>query len=803
MSSFWNDLRYGFRVLWKSPGFTAIASITLALGIGANTAIFSIVHAALLTPLRIQDPSHVVMVWTENHERGWHNLPASVPDYKDWKDSSGVFSQLGAFNDAGFNVGAGERAERVSGMVANRELFEVVQAKPLLGRIFLPEESQAGHDGVAILTYEMWKSTFNSDPHIIGRVVPIDGTPHTIVGVLPGNFPKFQDEKLFCPFVFSADQISDRGTRFFGVMGRLRPGVNLATANKRMAEFEAQLANQYPKEDAGQTTRLQPIEQAFVEDVQGLLWILFGVVGFVLLIACANVANLLLARGTSREKEMAIRAAMGASRWALARQTISESVILALLGGALGVLPALWGMDFISSFGLSIPNADLIRMDTTVLIFSLILSVCTGVLFGLAPSWKAWKTDLVDALKSGTAFVGLPSKQRLRSIFVVSQVALTLVLLVGAGLMLQSFVHLRKSSPGFQTHGGFAMTIALSSKQYSTPESQIRFAQQALERATAVPGVQVAGIADSLPTGDDVHGSGVHFPDRPKPAPQDVPIALKDYVTPGYFHAMGIPLLSGRVFTDADGANSPHVVVIDQWMARHFWPNENPIGRMIQLSDTETPRQIVGVVGTVERGAVIHIAIGEVGQVYIPFPQQPQPIMTLVVRSPMDPEALIPQVRAAVNNVDSGQPVFQVQTLEAARDENQVPQRLATLLLGGFGLVALLLATIGIYGVVSFTVGQRTREIGVRRALGAQSRDVLGMIFKQGLVMTAVGIAIGLAGAVFLTRILASVLYGVNVNDPVVFALVAVLFVGVSLLACWIPARRAMRVDPLVALRYE
>ena len=797
------DLWYGLRNLWKSPGFTVIAVLTLALGIGANAAIFSIVHAALLTPIRVPDPSRVVMIWTENPERGFHHLPASVPDYEDWKNQSGVFSQLGALNDTGFNVGTGDQAERVSGMVANRDLFEVLQAQPLMGRIFLDDESKPGNDNVAILTYGYWKSKFDSDPQIIGRTIPIDGAPHVVVGVLPNTFPKLQDEKLFCPFVFPAQRVTDRGSRFFGVMGRLSPGISFAAADKRLSQFEARLANEYPKDDAGQITRLQPIEAAFVEDVQGLLLILFGVVGFVLLIACANVANLLLARGTSREKEMAIRAALGASRWALARQTISESVLLALLGGLVGILPAAWGMEFISSFGLTIPNSDMIRLDPSVVIFALALSVLAGVFFGLAPAWKAWKTDLIDSLKSGTAFVGLPSKQRLRSVFVVSQVALTLILLVGAGLMLQSFLRLQKSSPGFQPRGAFAMTIALSTKQYVTPASQTAFAERTLERASAVPGVQIAAVTDGLPTGDDVHGSGLHFPDRPKPAPKDIPIILKDFVTPGYLQAMGIPLLRGRDFTNADTATSQRVVLIDQWAAQHYWPNDNPIGKMIQLEDNEAPRQIVGVVGVVERSALIHLAIGEVGQTYIPFAQEPQPVLTLVVRSPMDPEALIPQVRAAVNAVDNSQPIFQVQTLQASRDANEVPQRLATLLLGAFGLVALLLASLGIYGVVSYTVGQRTREIGVRRALGAQSRDVLGMVLRQGLILTGIGVIIGLAGAFFLTRVLASVLYGVSANDPGVFVLMALLFVADTMLACWIPARRALRVDPLVALRYE
>ncbi len=803
MASLWQDLRYGFRTLAKSPGFTIIAAVMLALGMGANTAIFSVVHAALLTPVRIPDPDRVVMVWTENAERGWHHLPASVPDYLDWKNDSGVFSKLGAFVDAGFNVGLPDHAERISGISGNSDLFEVLKVKPLLGRLFQADDTQPGHENVAILTYGLWNGSFSADRGIIGRSVLIDGTPHTIIGVLPKDFPKFGDEKIFCPLVFALDRVNDRGSRYFGVIGRLQPDISVAGAQNRMAELSDRLAKQFPVEDAGGSVRLQPLEEAYVEDVQALLLILFGVVGFVLLIACANVANLLLARGTSREKEMAIRAALGASRWALARQTISESVLLALMGGALGILPAGWGMEFVSSFGLDLPNADLIRLDAPVLGFAVLLSVLTGVLFGLAPAWKAWKTDLNDALKSGAAFIGLPSRQRLRGIFVVSQIALTLVLLVGAGLMLQSFFRLQNSSSGFGTRNAFAMTIALSERQYSTPERQQGFLEQVLQRAQVVPGVQVVGATDALPTSDDVHGTGLHFPDRPKPAPSDVPIVLRDSVTPGYFRAMQIPLLRGREFNDADKKDSPRVAIVDQWAAQKYWPNDNPVGKLIKLEEKEPPFEIVGVVGSVERGIVIKLLIGEVGQVYLPFAQIPKPMISLVVRSGMNPDALIPSVRDAVNGVDNSQPIFDVQTLAAARKANEVPQRLAALVLSGFGFVALLLATIGIYGVVAYTVGQRTREIGIRVALGAQARDVLGLVLRQGLVLTGVGVVIGLVGALLLTRVLSSLHFGVQASDPAVYLLVVALFVTVSLLATWIPARRAMRVDPLVALRYE
>ena len=796
------NFRYGLRALVKAPGFTIVAVLTLALGIGANTAIFSIVNAALLMPVSIPDPGRVVMVWTDNPGRNARGLPASFPDYQDWKNQSGAFSSLGAFQDDGFNLGNGDRVEHLDGLYADVGLFEVFRARPFLGRVFEPDDIRPGHDGVAVLSYALWISSFGADRDVVGKVVDLDGRPCAVVGVLPKDFPKFGEEKIYRPFVPSAQQAHDRGTRFFGVVGRLKPGVSFAGAQSRMTALNDRLAKEYPADEVGDTVRLQPVEEFFVQDVRALLLILFGVVGFVLLIACANVANLLLARGTARSKEMAVRAALGASRSDLAAQMMTESLLLSVVGGALGIIPAAWGIAFISACGLDLPNADLLKLNSRVLIFALLVSLATGLLFGLVPSLRAWKTGLNEVLKSSGSSGGGPARQRLRGVFVAGQIALTLVLLVGAGLMMRSFIRMKQSSPGFQAQGAVSFTISLSQRQYSAPEQQAAYFSQALDRAAAIPGVQIAGATDALPTSDTYHGSGLHLLDRPEPAPKDLPIVLTDVATPDYFRAMQIPLLRGRYFQEADRKNSPLVAIVDEWSAKRYWPNQDPIGKELKLSKSGAAMQVVGVVGNVDRGILAKF-VTDVGQVYTPFAQDPKPLMMIVVRSTRDPADLIPSVRKAIADLDSSQPIFQVKSLDAARDGQQVPQRLATLLLGGFAALALLLATIGIYGVVSYAVGQRTREIGIRLAIGAQSGDVLRMVLRQGFVLTVFGIAIGMAGAALLTRVLAGLLYGVRPMDPVTFASGVALLAGTSFLATLIPARRAMRVDPIVALRYE
>jgi len=786
----------------KNPGFTAVAVLTLALGIGANTAIFSVVRAALLTPVPIPEPERVVMVWTENLQRDFHHLPASIPDYLDWKNS-GVFEQIGAMREGGFNLRFGDRTERVMGLFVTDGWFAALGIQPSIGRFYGERDTRPGHDQVVVLSHDCWTSSFASDPAILGRSVVLDGESRTVIGVLPKNFPKLGHEQIYAPLLFEAPRASDRGTRFMGVMGKLSRGISLAAAQQRMNELSARLGRQY-EDDSGNTILLQPVEQAYVEDVETLVVVLASAVGFVLLIACANIANLLLARGTGREKEMAVRAALGAGRWTLARQLLTESTVLALAGGLLAMLLAAWGIDFIRWFKLEdMPNAELVKLDAGVLGFNLLISLATGVLFGLAPAWQAWKTDVNETLKAAGRSSSAGIRQRIRGVFVVSEIALTLVLLVGAGLMLKSFASMHSTYPGFNSHGILTMKIALSERQYTTPEKQAAYFDEALRRISALPGVTAAGAIDGLPGGDEFHGSGLRRADRPEPKLSDTPLVLVSKVTPGYFRAMQTPLLRGRFFAETDRKDSPPVAIIDAWTAKHYWPDTDPMGQSLRLEKTSPPCRIVGVVGNVTQGILIKVVKGQLGQVYLPFSQAPKGGMSLAVRTAGDPAALTAEVRKALHEIDADQPVFQVQDMDTAREASAMPQKLAAALLSAFAGVALLLAMIGIYGVVAYSAGRRMREIGIRVALGAGRRDVLKLLLGQGLLLTLIGVGIGLAGAWTLTRWMSSLLSGVAPTDPATFAFVCLLLGAAAMLASYIPALRATNADPVEALRQE
>ncbi len=798
------DLRYGLRMLAKNRGFAAVAVLTLALGIGANTSIFSVVHASLLTPIPIANPDRVVLVWTENPERQWHHIPASVPDYLDWQ-KSGAFEHLGAFEDSGFNLSTGDRTERVPGLRATPEVFRILGKAPAMGRLLEDEDVQPGHAPVVIISHQLWRSTFASNPSIVGLTIVLDGERQTIVGVLPESFPRLGQEQMYAPLrVRTLPEATNRGARSFAVMGRLSPSVTLETAQQRMSELSRRLAEQEPDSSRGNHFLLQPIEEAYVEDVQALVLIVFAAVGFVLLIACANLASLLLARGADRNKEMAIRAALGAGRWTLARQLLAESAILGVLGGLLGIIPALWGMDLIASIKTTeLPNVSLIRLDSSVLAFNFLLSIGTGLLFGLAPAWQVWKTDAGESLKMTGRVTSGRVQQRLRGALVVAEIALTLVLLAGAGMMVKSFLRTRSRYPGFNTTGVLTMKVALSERQYAAEEKQMAYVNEAVRRVAAIPGVEYAAAGTMLPGSDDIHGTGLRLTDRPEPKPSEVQVVLLNEVTPDYFRTLQIPLLAGRYFTAADARGAPLVAVIDAFTAKRYWPNGSPLGKSLKLGRQQPPRQIVGVVGDVDKGVVVQMIKGETGEVYVPFAQQSRSAVQIALRTRGDPSSLSAVVQKVSHDVDRDQPVYEVQTLETARNAASAPQRLASALLGAFAVVGLLLAAIGIYGVVSYGASRRTREIGIRMALGARAPHVIRLLLFQGVVLTLAGIVLGLSGALALAKVMSTALQGVVSADPFTFAAVALLLSATALLASYIPARRATRTDPMNALRSE
>jgi putative ABC transport system permease protein len=797
-----HDVRYGLRVLRKSPGFAAVVILTLAVGIGANTAIYSVTQA-VLTPLAITEPGRVMFVWTDNTARGWRQLPASIPDFEDWA-RGGVFAHLGAFLDAGFNVRIGNETERVNGLHVSGGGFDVFGVPAARGRTFRAEDAEAGRDHVAVLSDTLWRTRFGADPSILERNLVIDGTPHTVIGVLPANFPRLGHEEIYTPLVFRAPQATDRSTRNLTVAGRLAPGLGVAAAQRRMAELSRRLAEQYPAADGGDVAWLQPVEDAFVQDARAILAVLFGAVALMLLIACANIANLLLARGASRAREMALRAALGASRWRLCRQLLVEHVLLAAMGGGVALLPAIAGMDFIKSFQLDeLPDARLAALNVRVLAFNVALSLVTGVLFGMVPAWQAWQSDVQRALKTALGSAASAIHHRLRSTFVIVELALAIVLLVAAGLLVRSFQQIRSTDPGYDPQDVLTMRVALSETRYATPVSQLAFYDRLKTRMASLYGVAGVSAANELPTTDNYHAASLWTSEQAPARPDDLPIVLYESVMADYFRVMRVSMLDGRAFTDGDRPAAPLVVIVDRSTAARNWPGQSAIGKRLKVGRTEPWREVVGVVADMEQPVLIKILKGRLGQVYLPFAQAPQTAISLVVRTNGDPAGLIPAIRDIARTTDIDQPLFQIQTLMEARAAGRAAHRLATTMLATFAGVALLLATLGIYGVVANNVGERTREFGIRMSLGAQPREVLTLVFRNALALLSLGTAIGVAVAFALMRLVSSLLVGVRPTDPLTFAAVVALLGMCAVLASYIPARRATRVDPMLALRCE
>jgi putative ABC transport system permease protein len=797
IETFLQDLQYGARILFSRPGFAIVAIVTLALGIGANTAIFSVVNAALLTPVPVPDPDRVVRIWTDKVDHSAGNFPSSGPDILDWR-ATGVFEELAGTDTDGYNLLIGNRPERISGAAVTKEWFEILEIHPPLGRVFQQKDMQPGHDQVVILSQALWYSRFNADPGIIGRTVTINSSPYTVIGVLPKRIVRLGDEELYVPLFL--DPSANRGIRFIDAFGRLARGISVERAQGTLSGLNARLRKQYPAQDEAFQPRLQRVEEAYVEDVHSLMIVLFFAVGFVLLIACANIANLLLARGAARQREIAIRSALGAGKIRLIRQLLTESILLGVLGGLAGIGPAFIGMRFLVKFKPdTLPNADLIALNPKVLLFTLLLAVCTGALFGVIPAWDAWRSNAESPLRERSQASG--RQLRFGNLFVIAEIAFTVILVAGALLMLRSFVQLRSAYPGYDSRV-LTMRVSITGKEYDSPERQIFFYNELLRRLAALPGVRAAGAIDSLPTSPDVVGGVLHFTDRPEPKQSELPPVIIGSVTPDYFRSMHIPLIRGRLFSEADGPHDQLTVVIDEATAKRFWPNQDPIGRTVKLRMTQPARRIVGIAGNIDRNLVVKMK-AKIGQVYIPFAQSPYPDMSLAISSPAPLATLVPTVRREISSFAPDQPVFQIETMAEARAALQISSQFGTWLLGFFAALSLLLAAVGVYGVTSYTVQQRIREIGIRMAIGATSSDLLFGVLRKGLLLTLTGLVMGLVGALALTTLMKDLLHGLSSADPLSLLGTMLLLALAGLLATFIPACRASRVAPIIALRHE
>jgi predicted permease len=809
METLFKDIRYGIRSLLKRPAFTAIAVITLALGIGANTAIFSVVNAVLLRPLPYMKPDRIVALW-ETEERGDLSL-VSPGDYTDWVEQNHSFENIAAVRDWDANLNSFDEPVRLQGAAVSSNAFSVLGVQPLLGRTFLPDEDQAGRDLVVVLSHGIWQRYFGGDPKVIEKTVTINGRARRVVGVMPASFqlPILTPHKpasatdIWVPFVMDPTYRTKRDVQQLHVMGRLKSGVSPQQAQAEVSAINQRSGQHFESSGRPIEARVVPFHQSLVGNLRPMLFLLLGAVGFVLLIACGNVANLLLARATTRKKEFAIRAALGAGRLRLVREMLTESVLLAILGGATGLLIAMWiTQALVAVSPEDLPRLKEIALDRWVLGFTLAVSLLTGAIFGLAPAWKLSRQDLNETLKEGGRGSGSDvPRQRMRRLLVISELALAMVLLIGAGLMIQSVARLNKVDAGFQPENVLAMELSLPSKTYEQASQRTDFFQRLIERVRSVPGVQTAGVVTAIPLTGWQNTTSFEMEGRAQMSQtEELHAASADY-----FEVLGIPLIKGRYFTDQDNKQAPGAVIVSRSLAQRYWPNEDPLGKRIRLGgDKQEPwRSIVGVVGDIRQSGLDGEATREY---YISYLQDNWGFtwdMNLVVHTTTEPATTVGAIKNEVRAVDKNLPVFNVRTMDDLRARSVAPRRFNMFLLGSFALVAMVMSVLGIYGVMSYSVAQRTHEIGVRMALGAAPGNVLRLIIRNGMTLALSGVAIGVVGAFALTRLMTSLLFGVTPTDTMTFATVSAGLIVVALIACFIPARRATKVDPLVALRYE
>jgi predicted permease len=801
MNSLIKDVRYGWRMLWRRPGFTACAVLVLALGVGSNTAIFSVVNAVLLRPLPYPGAEHIVSFDGVNPSKGITQSNMSAPDFADWKAQADAFESLALFTGGSATLG-GDEPERVAASGVTSDFFGVLGVAPARGRAFTWEDNQPGRPGVAVISDGLWRRRFGGDPSIVGRRIELSGSQIEVVGVMPAGFGYPNNSELWAALQIDVAQ-QPRFNRAYQVAGRLRDGATLEEARAQMRTITERLAAAHPSSNAGWGVELNRLHDKLVAPVRTMLLVLLGAVGLVLVIACANVANLLLARAASRRREVAVRVAVGASRGRIVRQLLTESVLLALAGGAAGLLLSVWLTDLLVALAPSnTPRIVEAGLDARVFAFALVTTCLAGVGFGLAPALHATKTDLNETLKEGGRGQ-TDARSLLRSALVVAEVGLSLVLLVGAGLLLKSFVRLTNVSPGFEPAGVLTMRLGLPGARYPEPRKKAEFYENLLGRVRALPGVEAAGATISLPLGGSNYSVGRGFVrEGQSERPEEGTNAAYFVVTPDYFRAARVPVVRGRAFDERDTEDSAKVIVVNETLARLHFAGEEPVGQRIRMhADEKFGREIVGVVGDV-KARTLDAATGP--QVYVPHRQDAGwGSMSLAVRTAGDPLALTPAVREEVRALDRGLPVYDVKTLDDVVAASFADRRLLSTLIAAFGAAALLLASVGLYGVISYTVGRRTHEFGVRMALGAEPRDVLRLVLRQGLALALAGVAAGVLASLAAARLMSSLLYEVSASDPFIFVLVPVLLVAVALLACYLPARRATRVDPMEALRYE
>ncbi|HEX6107349.1 MAG TPA: ABC transporter permease [Gemmatimonadales bacterium] len=800
MDSFRQDLRFALRSLARTPGFALAAVATLALGIGANTAVFSVVHAVLLRPLPFEAADRLVMVWGRHVTIGRET--ASLPDFLDWRRDARRFEGMAAVTQTRYNLAGDGEPEVIRGARATAALFPLLGVGATVGRVFVGDEERGGASRVVVLSDGFWRRRYGANPDVVGRSIQLSGVPHIVIGVAPPALRLQHDVDVWAPLV--TDTTLGRRADFLTVIGRLRPGVTVPQAQEELSTIAARLEREYPESNSGWSAEVIGLQEDMVAGVRPALLVFMGAVGLVLLIACANVANLMLARITSREREVTIRAALGASRRRLARQLLTESIVLALAGGTVGLLLAVWGVQAVRLLEPgTLPRAAEVDLDLEVLGFAIGLALVTGLLFGLVPAWRVLGGDLHAGLKDGGRGTGASGVQRARAALVLAEVALAFMLLVGAALLLRSFERLQRVDPGFAGQGLLTARIAFPRNGYAEEERRVAFGTELLERLRATPGVRGAALVSDPPLGGNPPAWSFLIGGVEQPAPGVVQDALVHFASPDFFSLFGIPLLEGRAFSASDRAGAPPVALIGRALAERYWPGQSPLGQRITFGDPADSAAwltIVGVVGDVRQET---LAAPTHPQAYIPVAQFAPRTVVVGVRGEGDPLALLPTLKRRLAELDPALPLSEIATMDQVVAATLARPRLNAGLLGGFALAALLLATVGIYGVITYGVVQRTRELGIRMALGAGSARLLREVVSQGLLPVAAGLALGAVGALLGTRVLRSLLFGVGATDPLTFAGVTVVLLLVALIASYLPARRASRADPMVALRND